>query len=303
MNEIVLSQDINVITAEINSYKNVAGQAIFEIGRRLKEVKEKDLVHGEWENWCKNTIDMTPQYANKYIKIYDEFKSSNRIPSFDLGVKALYEIATLPEEERRKSHQIPSSGEMKAVDEMTMKELREVKKDLKEKEEAIKQLKVELSQEKNKPIKVETQIIETEVDRTDYQQINKLQNDLNVLQNKLTNVKREKETLEEWAELYEKDAKDYQKMKEEIDHLYSQKDDLHRQIASATSISALVVDIEDMLKDKLAPVKYSRAIQEQGNNEIVVNNLREIIEMVKGWTKEMEGLLPNKNYIDMEVIG
>lgn len=34
MNELTLSTDLNVITAEISSYKQVAGQAILEIGKR-----------------------------------------------------------------------------------------------------------------------------------------------------------------------------------------------------------------------------------------------------------------------------
>ena len=51
MNEISLSSDINVITAEINSYKQIAGQSIWEIGRRLNYVKENDLAHGEFINW------------------------------------------------------------------------------------------------------------------------------------------------------------------------------------------------------------------------------------------------------------
>lgn len=99
-----LTNDLNIITAEINSYKQIAGQAIFEIGRRLKHVKENDLVHGEWAKFCNEQIGFTPQYANKMITVFEEFDKVNRIPSFDLGVKALYEIATLPPEEREKEH-------------------------------------------------------------------------------------------------------------------------------------------------------------------------------------------------------
>lgn len=32
-----LSNDINIITAEVNAYQRVAGEAIFEIGGRLKK--------------------------------------------------------------------------------------------------------------------------------------------------------------------------------------------------------------------------------------------------------------------------
>ena len=57
-----LSTDINVITAEINAYQRVAGEAIFEIGKRLKHVKENDLAHGEWMGWCE-TIGMSQDLA------------------------------------------------------------------------------------------------------------------------------------------------------------------------------------------------------------------------------------------------
>lgn len=133
-----MSQDLNVITAEINSYKQVAGQSIFEIGRRLKWVKENDLVHGEFGKWLES-IDMNHSTVNKFMKVYTEFGSkSDTYPK--LGFNALVQIATMPEEEREKQHLIPSTGESKTVDDMTVKELREVKKALKQIEEEKKNL-------------------------------------------------------------------------------------------------------------------------------------------------------------------
>jgi hypothetical protein len=137
--KITLSNDINVITAEINAYRQIAGEAIFEIGRRLKYVKENDLAHGEFGKWLKESVDMTHQHANKFMKVAEALSDGNYASMSNLGIAALYEIATLRPEERERTHTIPSTGESKTVDEMTVRELREVKKALREKDVALKE--------------------------------------------------------------------------------------------------------------------------------------------------------------------
>lgn len=134
MNE--LSTDLNVITAEINSFKQIAGQSIWEIGRRLNYVKEHDLAHGQFMEWLK-TIGFEQTEANRFMKVANELPNSATL--HNLGSTALYLIATLPEEERQKEH-TTSKGETKTVDEMTVRELQELKKQLKEKEKQIENL-------------------------------------------------------------------------------------------------------------------------------------------------------------------
>lgn len=127
----VLSDDLSVITAEIKAYQRVAGEAIFEIGRRLKHVKENDLAHGQFGKWLES-VGMNHRVANQMMKVAAELDGEKWRTSSNLGMEALYQIATMPEEQRYRPHTIPSTGEVKTVDEMTVRELREVKKALKE---------------------------------------------------------------------------------------------------------------------------------------------------------------------------
>lgn len=186
MNE--LSTDLNVITAEINSFKQIAGQSIWEIGRRLNYVKEHDLAHGQFIEWV-NSIGFDRTEAYRFMKV------ANELPNVDtwqhLGSRALFLIATLPEEERQKEH-TTSKGETKTVDEMTVRELQELKKQLKEKEKQIQNLAdvasdldEKLSQERlNKKEKIVEKIIEKIPD--DYEQLKSSENDKTIKINDLT---------------------------------------------------------------------------------------------------------------------
>jgi len=126
-----LSNEIHVITAEINAYQRVAGEAIFEIGNRLKHVKQNDLAPGEFGKWLES-IEIDRTLATRLMKVADEF-DGKYATWHKLPLRTLYEIAQIPEEQREQSHTIPSTGETKTVDEMTVRELREVKAELKRK--------------------------------------------------------------------------------------------------------------------------------------------------------------------------
>ncbi|WP_145383679.1 DUF3102 domain-containing protein [Staphylococcus epidermidis] len=142
MKELQLSNDLTTIETEIKSYQNIAGQSIFEIGRRLKHVKENDLAHSEWSEWLQS-INMSRGQATKFIKVSDEF--SNDSPVNHLGIKALYSLATIPEEQREEEFET-SSGEMKKPIDMTNRELEDLKRQLKQRDEQNAQLQSQVEQ-------------------------------------------------------------------------------------------------------------------------------------------------------------
>lgn len=204
MNEVSLNDDLTIITTEIKSYQNIGGQAIFEIGRRLKHVKEHDLTHGKYMDWLKS-ININYRQASRFIKIATEF--SNWTTSSNLGMNVLYEIATMPEEERNKPQQL-DSGETKKPDEMTVRELREVKRKLKLKEEELqdKDLQIEQLQNQSKP-KIKTVEKRVEVKPTDYDYLKSKSQKAELLQKQLDEAKRDVEFYQNELNKAEQNAK------------------------------------------------------------------------------------------------
>ncbi|MBY6842793.1 ParB N-terminal domain-containing protein [Clostridium botulinum] len=204
---------------------------------------------------------------------------------------ALNVFSKLSDEEQEKL--ISEIGQDK-IKEMTAKQIQQYILEKEQLEKSFNELSEKYDKEKNK----EPEVIE--VDNTDYKQIEKLKKELESNKFEKDRIENRLNLMTEKAELYEKDSLEYEKMKNDIEFLTNKKDDLGRQIESITSISGLVVDIDYLIKEKLAPVKYSRALLEAKDDDIVINNLNEIVEIVRQWCDEMSEYLPNKkNYVEV----
>lgn len=228
MNELQLSDDLTTIETEIKSYQNIAGQSIFEIGRRLKHVKENDLVHGQWSEWL-GTFNMDRTQAHKFIKVSEEF--SNVATSQQIGMNVLYEISTLPETERTIEH-TTSTGETKTPDEMTVRELRELKKQLKQRDEEKSQLESQLSQvQRSESIALkqledaedkEPEVIERYMEPEDYQQTKQM----------LNQTQHQKKLMEERNAKLEKDIREMENRRDEVNEKSEKYDELNEAIKS-----------------------------------------------------------------------
>ncbi|WP_398577664.1 DUF3102 domain-containing protein [Streptococcus parauberis] len=108
-------------------HKNIAGQSIWEIGRRLNHVKENDLAHGQFMEWVE-VLGINHSKALRMMKVAKEIPNSATLPN--LGVEALYLITTLPDEEKQVQLEKFEQG-----DNPTVRELQDLKRKLKDSEE------------------------------------------------------------------------------------------------------------------------------------------------------------------------
>ena len=217
MNEITLSNNLNQIELEISHHKQIAGQSIWEIGRRLNHVKENDLAHGEFMDWYLG-LGIDKDFASKSMKIAKE------LPNFEsfrnLGTTALHLIATLPEEEKQEQIQRIEDG-----DTPTVRELQEVKRKLKLSQQANELLRDE--NEKIKSSKVEVKETIKEVVPDDY----KATQDLNrQLLEKNKELSKTVKAMEERSEFIEKQLAETLAQREEVDKKSAQYDELTRAI-------------------------------------------------------------------------
>ena len=285
MNEIALSSDINVITAEINSYKQIAGQSIWEIGRRLNYVKENDLSHGEFGSWVES-IGIDRSEAFKFMKV------AERLPNVEtfqhLGSTALYIMTTIPEEERTKQHET-SKGETKTPDQMTVRELSELKKQLKQKDERINAL------ESAEPRVIEKRV---EVPPSDYYSLQRanesLQREVETNANKLANVQSLLDLAQQKYRLLESESREAQELKANIDSLRNQKESLDKKVKATFEFNELVTEINQVFDAKMASLRFKPIVNELYDTE-APKQLTELVNNISFWVDEMRKIIPNDN--------
>lgn len=217
MNEITLSNNLAQIELEINYHKQIAGQSIWEIGRRLNHVKENDLTHGEFMEWL-NKINLKRSEANRMMKVAKELPNYPTLGN--LGTTALHLIATLPEEEKQEQIQRIEDG-----DTPTVRELKEVKNKLKLSQQANELLKGE--NEALKASKVEVRETIKEVVPDDYRATRELNKRLLVKNQELSDSMK---AMEERSEFINNKLNEMMAQRAEADKKSAQYDELTRAI-------------------------------------------------------------------------
>lgn len=217
MNEVSLSNNLSQIELEITHHKQIAGQSIWEIGRRLNHVKENDLAHGQFGEWL-NKVGINHREANRMMKIVKELPNSTTWSN--LGNRALYLLATLSEEEKQEQIQKIEQGETP-----TARELEEVRKKLKLKDQALEAVKGEL--ERVKQTKTTEKVIEKEVIPDDYKATQELNKQLLAKNKELSDSE---QAANERVQFIESQLKELMNQRQEVDEKSAKYDELTRAI-------------------------------------------------------------------------
>lgn len=308
MNELELSNNLAQIELEINHHKQIAGQSIWEIGRRLNHVKENDLAHGQFVEWVENNLQINIREAQRMMTVARELP--NTTTWSHLGSRALYLIATLPDDEKQTQLERIENG-----DNPTVRELQEVKRQLKVSQANNQKLYEEKEKLAEQILNVKPKVIEKEVvvekipaDYTSTKSLNKvLLNRNSELNSKLTEFENSNKRLEEtlknlYAERDEVNQKSarYDELTQAIEESKGQLDNFQKKIFAYKEIQSLLKKGNQLLSN-VGGIVYID-MKPVLNEPAIKNELETFSFMLSSFAKEVKTLLVDKEIIEGEIV-
>lgn len=291
MQEIALSDNLAQIELEISHHKQIAGQSIWEIGRRLNHVKEHDLTHGQFTSWIEKQ-GLHYREANRMMTIARQLPNVTTLS--DLGTSALYLIATLPDEAKQEQIERIEQGENPTVRELRqqLKLARADNKILQEKNERLAEQAL-----KGLEKKTVTKEVVKEVVPDDYTATKQLNNTLleknKSLVDELDSAKRSLKLKEASYQLLEKETSEAIALKDSLEHLKADKQKLEASVANVFELSNLATEFETFFDEKMAPLRFKAFIQGAGK-EIQIDKIRQLLTLTENWLSEMNKIVPEK---------
>lgn len=308
MNELQLSNDLTTIEIEIKSYQNIAGQSIFEIGRRLKHVKENDLAHGEFGKWLEK-VGLDKYQASRFIKVANEQPKLHS--GANLGLKALYQIATIPEEYREEKQQT-SSGKMKTPYEMTNKEREEFKRQLKQRDEQNAQLQSQVEQAQRseeiakKQLEVaeskEPEVIEKYMEPEDYQEtknaLAQSRHHQKLIEQRNEKLKKEIEDMKHRRDEVSEKSQKYDELNKALGDMNRKLDDGQRRLKAQKEVYDLVKKGEELIKE-IAPMTYFIHDEYILSNEYAIKPIKKIADDLLDLSQKLNKQISKGDVIDV----
>ncbi|MBV5158303.1 DUF3102 domain-containing protein [Staphylococcus epidermidis] len=309
MNELQLSNDLPVIESELKVFKEMNGYSMYEIGRRLKHVKENDLVHGEWIEWLEK-VDIHPREAQRFIKIVSDPQLKTTTWSH-LGSRTLYEITGVPVEEREKKH-LTEKGEEKTVDEMTVKEIQDLKRQLKQRDEQNAQLQSQVEQaqrseeiarkkledEQNR----EPEVIEKYIEPEDYQQtkdaLDQSRHQQRLIQQRNEKLEKDIKEMEQRRDEVSEKSQKYDELNKALGDMNRKLDDGQRRLKAQKEVYDLVKKGEALIKE-IAPMTYFIHDEYILSNEYAIKPIKKIADDLLDLSKKLNQQLNKGDVIDV----
>lgn len=279
MNELTLSTDINQIEFEIQHYKQVAGQSIWEIGRRLNHVKEHDLVHGEFGAWL-DKVNIGHREAQRMMKVASELPNTTNWSH--LSSRALYLIATLPTEEKEQQIERIESGEH-----IPIKEIEELKREIAKKDDEIQRL-------SNR----QPEVIEKVVEPSDYRSLKSSNADL---KRQLDEASRQLDRLYNERQEHEEKSVKYDQLTEAINDMQGKMNRTQKLIATQKQVYELV-DLSKELLAKIVPIPYLINADYVRENEVAKRELNNVAMQTQKFLDNLNGVLKESEIIEGEII-
>lgn len=250
MNELALSNNLEVLTDEILAFGQHVNKSYWEIGRRLNHIKECDLAHGQFLSYLEK-IKIQRDEAYKLMQIA---KLPNIATLQHLPKTNLFLIATLPDDQKQEQLNRIEEG-----DNPTVRELQELRRQLnlsKADNEELRQKNEQLAEQAL--AKFETKIVTKEVAPQDYdstKSLNKtlmeknkeLKSDLESLEERNKFVESQYQSLLKERETVDANSKKYEELTEAIQQSKGQLNDVQKKMSDYKDILEIVRSGDDLL--------------------------------------------------------
>lgn len=298
MQELILSDNLAQIELEINHHKQIAGQSIWEIGRRLNHVKEHDLVHGQFMAWLEK-VEIDHTSAKRMMKIATELPNSATL--HHLGTTALHLIATLPEAERAQQLERIEQG-----DNPTVRELQEVKRQLnlaKSENEDLREKNEQLAEQALKGLEtktIEKEVIkEVEVIPADYDSTKSLNQ---TLMSKNQELSKENKELEDELRELKAQGNISQEMEKLIKQRKGKIQGLEKQISDYKDVLNLI-RVGDEFLNKMASLIYTDEKKFRNADEVIGLEIDSMVNRLSTFITDLQNLRGrNQDVIEGEIL-